>query len=629
LEKMAEIEKLPEADRTLKTQDLMGYIADNIPVTWKEKLSTSFDSYRYTNMLSGPQTHERNLYQNLFNTLITRPADLAFEATYDIVKHPFNPLARNVSFSDVPKYYKNLATTLPDAIVAAKEAFKGNFSPKFMESQVGSSAILNARKQGMTPKALKTIPSVLEAQDKFFSSLISQGEYNRLIKNGVSEAQAKTAAQKIAEEYLVRTKLGDNKANPVAVRALDGLGQLMESMRKIPVVGEGAKWFIPFVQTPVNVAKMMVSHSPIGFIGGSMDSSQLAKATTGSVALATGAFMALQGRTTWAAPSDPKQKELFYASGRQPYSLNIGGKWVPMWYFGPYALSLALPAAMRDAQSDSRTALTDDTADKMLNVISGAMKFLASQTPMQGTAGFFRMIDGDIDYSAKGLAAGMAGQTIPLESFVRWVNGFVDPVYRKGNGVIETLEKGIPGLSKNLEPYTNPGLTYKDQKTPSKKELLNQFLPYRVTTPNKAYEPALDKRKDELQQNAIINQQKKAGTYQTLAQLKYEEYKKLKKENPTQATKLLTDIKNDPSNPSLYSQMKSLAEDERAAVSKEEKKLREMNIQDRAEALALELKNYPKGSKGRADVVNRWKEVGILTDNVYQLLLKMQEEGKF
>jgi hypothetical protein len=103
LEKMGAIQKMPEGElKDKETMGLLNAIAHKLP----PKLSEVFDSYRYQNMLSSPKTHIRNIYSNLFNTLITRPADLAFQGTYDILRHPFNPMARDASLLDVPRYVK-------------------------------------------------------------------------------------------------------------------------------------------------------------------------------------------------------------------------------------------------------------------------------------------------------------------------------------------------------------------------------------------------------------------------------------------------------------------------------------------------------------------------------------------
>lgn len=502
LQGMADIQKMAEgADKDKATVNLLSSIAQKLP----PKFGEVFDAYRYQNMLSNPKTHIRNIYSNMFNTLITRPMDLGIQGTYDLLRHPFNPMARDASILDVPRHYKDVLTALPNAVVAASQAFK-KANLDNLDLSHGDTAIEALRKQNM-PISMSVVPRLLQAQDGFFSALISAGEKARQMAHGIDEESATKSATDLAERYLYRDKLGSQKDSGLFVQALDSLGQFAMKGRNLPVVGKPYGWFVPFITTPVNAAKAMVEHSPLGFVPGGMkklNPEQIAKATAGSIVTGIGAMTAMQGRTTWDAPTDKKAKDLFYASGKKPFSILVGDRWVPMWYAGPFAMALAIPAAVQYNQEESKTALTDDQVTKLTNIAGQLSKFVVSQSSLQSVGGFFRMLDGDQDITSGSSLAFTLGQAIPLQGLIRYVNQLVDPVYRKGTSFVDAFKKDIPGLSQSVKPYTNP------DGTVSQRDPFNRALPYDTGKRNPEYEPLLDMRTEQLQQNAVMNKEKKA-----------------------------------------------------------------------------------------------------------------------
>jgi hypothetical protein len=503
LEKMRAVQALPEGDvRDKEMLNVLNFIAEKMP----PRASEVFEAYRYQNMLSGFRTQERNIYGNLFNTLITRPMDLAFEGTYDIARHPFNPLARDISLLDVPRYYKDIFTSLPNAFVAAKQAFKmGDISRLDLAGARGDTAIQAAR-SASTPLVVSALPRFMQAMDSFFSTMIAAGEKARLLAHGAGEEEAIQQAGSLAEKYLLREKLGTGADMPLVTRALDSLGQFAMQGRRLPVVGKVYSWFVPFITTPINAAKVMVDHSPLGFIPGSFSApggSQVAKATAGSLVTAYGAFLALQDKVTWDAPTDAQAKDNFYASGRKPFSVMIGDRWVPLWYFGPYALSMAIPAAIKYQQQDSKTALTDDQLTKIANMAGSLSKFVISQSSLESVGTFFRMLDGDTDLNVGSILGFTGGQLVPLQGLLRNVAQWVDPVYRKAGGFTDSIKRDIPELSKSLPFYSTP------LGEPSKRDPFNRFLPYDTGKADKDYEDLYQLRNEQLQGNAVINKAKK------------------------------------------------------------------------------------------------------------------------
>jgi len=425
------------------------------------------DEYRYNNMLSNPRTHARNAFLDLVQAFVTRPATLAAQG----------------KFGETGQYYKGAIKALPDATNDFIKAFKG-------ETAIGQQDIKNIP-TGKIPKFL-TIPSrALEASDRFFTKLISSGELAR----GATAKQA----EEVAAYSLFRQGLRP-KGQGALLNAIDSF---TEWTYKAP---KAVRWFVPFIRTPMNFAKQWIEYSPLGIAtlpGAANKKEQLAKTIIGSTVAAIGAKFALDNNTTWSAPTDPKEKELFYASGRKPFSVKIGDKWVSMMYAGPFAQALALPAAIKYYVEDSRTALTDNQLDKLGKITMSMAEYLSGQTFLDGLNNFVRFFSGDTDYTfAKNLGY-TAGQVIPAQGLVRWVNTILDPVYRKTKTFGGQIKSGLPGMSQGLEPYLTP------EGEPSVREPINIITPYDISTNKPQYELALKQRQQKLQQNAVINQAKK------------------------------------------------------------------------------------------------------------------------
>jgi len=253
----------------------------------------------------------------------------------------------------------------------------------------------------------------------------------------------------------------------------------------------------------MNFAKQWVEYSPVGAataIKSGNTKEQLAKSMLGSAVTLMGAYAALEGRTTWAAPTDPKEKELFYASGRKPFSVQIGDKWVSMMYAGPFAMALALPAAVKYYQTEDRKALTDSQMQKIGKMTSSMAEFLSGQTFLEGVGNFVSLVKGDTDYSFGKNLVYTASQMIPMQGLVRYITTALDPVYRKAKTMGEQFKSNIPFYSETLQPYTNPA------GEPSTREKRNLFTPYDVTQQKPEWEEPLQQRQKQLQTNAVINE---------------------------------------------------------------------------------------------------------------------------
>lgn len=519
-----------------------------------------FDAYVYTNMLSGPMSHARNILGNLTNQLALRPLTLL--ASKD--------------FRGAGTYLKKSWETVADGTAwdAAMEAFRSGETSKLVESirqlPEGATPIekmkrqMEMAKRAKGPKnvfakaAWKTLNwtgSFLNAQDKYFGRMIEAGEKARLIQAGKSFEFSDKQAKDLSNHYLYRDRLANpDRSLDMASRVLEHIGLTLDQVRKIPYLGRGAKLSIPFLKTPVKIAQFNTQVSALGFIGANKNriakahykmsyeemgkqlqqeqakkepnqdkvrdlqenieevdftsAERKGKAAVGTMLSVMGVLAAGTGNTIWAAPTDDKAKKLFYDAGYRPYSFRVPGtkKWIPMMYLGAGMLAFAIPAAIRDVLVDNPETSEADLVTKMAKLATAIPAMFLDQLPLEGLSSMMNTIQGRADYSARKVIGRTAMQVVPASGLLQWIKNMTDPTYRKAVTVKETIEAGIPGLSgyvKSLQ--TSEGLD-------AKMDIWDALLPYKVGKEEKKYIPDYKDRlqilREKMQMKRELNNEK-------------------------------------------------------------------------------------------------------------------------
>lgn len=453
------------------------------------------NEYRYINLLSSPQTHIVNTASNILQGTFVNPATKLYSGVIDNVASKLTGKARQHYIREVPAYGKGVINSIGDAISQAADVLRGN---KYVERPD-----INRISTGKFGP-LSGITKALEASDIFFRRLIKGGELEALAykasRNGkkVSSAILDKQAEDTAAYFVFRKALDPSNATGQGqvLSSIDKVTSAVYKLREVP----GFKWFVPFVQTPMNILKQGIEYSPLGLsttIGATNKTEQVAKALLGSTVMAGAGMIAFNGDSTWAAPTGKKDKEEFYATGRKPYSLKIGDKWVSYSKLGPLAYPIAMASAIKyyfdqDPKSDST-----DVIDKTVKMLSGTAGFFADQSYLTGIGNILDIARGD-EYAIKRSIADIGRQYVPLSSLQGWIARMVDPIFRKPEGISEQIKVGIPGLSKSVRPYTDP---FGDPSV-RQNNLFNSFSPIQINPSNPTFENIYQKSQQEKRANA-------------------------------------------------------------------------------------------------------------------------------
>jgi hypothetical protein len=492
-----EIRKLPDGpDKSSRTGQLIDRIAGWIPPGTSEWI----DAYRYSNMLSGWQSWERMLEHGATNALFTTPIlKMMPEAAIDYVKATFQGTQRTAYMRDVPTYYKALFNAHGHGVSAFMDAWRGKKPnvQQMRETGIDVRTDFLAKREANLPAALKVIGRLYDAAHMYQRTLMQEADYAVQRQRGMTHETATEHSKVLASTMMYqqsfntsgdpRTQEGRNYRDLSAIgKSLAGVQGLILNLRgsNSKILSISTKLLAPFIRVPTNLGIQLVEYSPLGLLRSrdSFTNENVAKVVGGSALVALGTSLAMNGQTTWTAPADKKDRELFYATGRKPFSMQIGDKWVPVWWLGPGAMAFLMPTAVKYYAQDQTDALKKDGMEKAIDIMLGTAHFIGSQSSVQSLGAMFDLMSGKDDFTVAKMAATTAEQFIPASGALRNVAKMLDPVFRKPESIMEHIEATLPLLSENVPAQKQP------HGEPAPRIPWNAFVPFEMGQENPSYE---------------------------------------------------------------------------------------------------------------------------------------------
>lgn len=220
-------------------------------------------------------------------------------------------------------------------------------------------------------------------------------------------------------------------------------------------------------------------------IGAKNPTEQLSKAIVGASTMAATMMLVGAGRTTWAAPTDEKKKQAFYAAGLQPYSLKIGDKWFAYNKLPPaLGFNIAFVAALNDAYENQL--ITENTLDSVLDATSKYNGYFTDQSYMKSIADLVGMVKGEKGGTER-LVSNNLQQLVPYRALLGWMARLTDPYQRQVDydagfidQQVQQLFSQLPFLSQTVPARTDEF----GEPVPAQSPMLNAFSPIRVSTEN-------------------------------------------------------------------------------------------------------------------------------------------------
>jgi hypothetical protein len=426
-------------------------------------------SFWLNSVLSGVKTHVVNVTGQgalMFADISSKTLSAGIEVTSTVggLRRP-----REVFFSEALAGPFGAIMGLPRGFRMAGQMLKNGVTAeqvnKFVETGRLGSREVNA--------GLLNIPTrLLGAEDQvFYATGYSRGLYEKAANIAASERQSilngnfgtrmadllsnptdamMTYADEMGKRAGLRSDPGKINA---AVLKLRDINVLPESITKYTGEFQPLRYVIPFVNTPTQLVKIGAEYSPFGLTKlitakGGQRSDILARSLLGSTGMAILASKYADGNITGGAPTNPAERDAFYASGKLPYSIKLGNEWVSFERLEPIATPLKWTAALMDVVKQNPGKPVDVVAGKMVGALA---RSLSDSTYFSGFSDLIDAID-DPERSAPKFLARIAGGFVPraLTTAVQATDKYI----RDPEGIIEQIESTLPFLNDRVHPRT-------------------------------------------------------------------------------------------------------------------------------------------------------------------------------
>jgi len=348
-------------------------LADPSADAQKETLKTFFNTkvrgYYINNLLSSPVTSMKNILSGFINMalnpmtkavagatsdqkqLVTEAADMmagylrGFNESFNLGVRAFKDgKGKMVSFGKDTLDMKEITDGMAKVSDTPNNIFNiiGNWTGKALEFP---SKFLGATDEAMTQmnyRSLAYAKSMKAARQEFQNlgqAIDSDTLMNRAEQIFKNEMFDKDGIP-MDTDLLYESKKGiyqNNLSGQITDRAtgndmqMEQAGLFMKFGKTLEGFGEGFRWFMPFIRTPMNIGQQTLDYSAFAFLdpatqyalkqGGEEAAMAKAKVMIGTGAVLSSVMLGTSGKITGSLPTDKQEAKALLASGWQPYSI--------------------------------------------------------------------------------------------------------------------------------------------------------------------------------------------------------------------------------------------------------------------------------------------------------------------
>lgn len=407
-------------------------------------------------LLTGPQTHVVNMTSN---ALVSLNDDIVRMVAAGIGKlHG----GEKVSFREA---MARLLSTPQAFLQAAKALNKAVTDPDFADALTKIEYRHKASIGGPLGKIIRTPGNLLTAEDAAFKAFTRVKEMHALAQRRALQTgeRPKTIIDKFLGNKIPKNEQAfyremrdevDRVANVATFT--NRPGDITRAMIQVLNRHPSMKFIVPFINTPMNIVKYAAKHSPLGLAfsdvkadlkaGGIQRDLAVARMVWGSSIMGTIALLAMQGLITGGGPDDPRERQLLYAMGWQPYSIKIGDEYYAYGRLEPLGMLFGIAADAYEIGERLSYGQSEDLAAMTFGAIA---KNITSKTWLRGVSELINVMS-DPDRYGRSYVQRLIGTLIPTG--VAQVAGVTDPYLRRADDLMSALKRRIPIKSKDVLP---------------------------------------------------------------------------------------------------------------------------------------------------------------------------------
>ena len=350
-------------------------LGSQVPKSTIEKI----DSWRYFSMLANPRTHIRNMFGNFAMGKMQRVKDKLAGGIEDVVGTFNKDMERTKTLRLADEKTKNFAKNdvLNTDVQSMMELNENKYNPQ--------SRLQNARKtfkndvlENTLGKLFDWNDKALEAEDALgLKSAYKKALTDYLTANKIDTDKITDAQLSKARSYAVQQakEATFHQANSIATA-------INQFSRKNKLTKGGTDAVLPFVKTPLNVAKSGLEYNPTGLLKTiTVDTvklrkgditvnkyiDNLSKGLTGTGIAVLGYALADAGILKASGGDDDKKESYDEALGKQSYSIQINGKTFSLDWLAPAGIPLFTGAeaySIKNTNKNEKNSISSDDNKK-------------------------------------------------------------------------------------------------------------------------------------------------------------------------------------------------------------------------------------------------------------------------
>lgn len=320
------------------------------------------------------------------------------------------------------------------------------YGPNKLEGQ-GKRAIA-----GFKGKVIRLPMRMLSAEDAFWKATL----YTMGMAQEASRLSAKTGIDEAKILANPNREMQDNawKQATQGTFTEEG-GSITKSIQRFRKEHPSLALIIPFVQTPGNIIKTAIRHSPIAPVfmevradmkaGGQARDLATARMAVGSSIMTMAYMLAMAGLITGQPPEDPNERRLWYMQGKQPYAVKIGDRWVSFSRLEPFGMLVGGAADFHDILNK----VSSDEAETIwAALVSSIAKNLTSKTYLRGISDFINMMTEPERYAETYFQRFIS--TVMVPTGIAYTAKALDDRRRQVNSLGDAVKSRLPGLRETL-----------------------------------------------------------------------------------------------------------------------------------------------------------------------------------
>lgn len=416
-------------------------------------------------LLSGPKTHMANVAGNALTSVYT-VAETATAAGIGKLRNLLTGSEDRVFLGEALEQMFALREGTIEGMNAAWSILKD-------ENTINALGLIerpvSGQIGGLLGEIIRAPSRALAAEDAVFKAVAYRQKINQL-------AYRQARVEGLEGDALARrvTVIKDTPTAAMMKEATDfaryqtfnrELGPIGQATQRLIAQHPAFKFIVPFIRTPANIFKYTVERSPLalgallqerigpevranlrGERGAIARDQQIARIGLGTSIMVAAYMLAADGVVTGAGPTDPRERQAWFRSGKRPYSVKIMDEYYPINRLEPVASWLGMAGdawEIRDA-ADRKEA---EDVGKMLLV--SIVSNLTSKASLRGPAQFFQFLASP-ERTFKSYFASQVGTAVP--SVFAQAADSLDPYDRQTRGALDRIRSRIPFYREGLPP---------------------------------------------------------------------------------------------------------------------------------------------------------------------------------